>query len=243
MRFEVTADDGLADPEVFAYVAAGALPASSWKGAQAVDSFFIAKTEVTWSEWQIVRAWAVANGYDIGSAGAGMGPDRPVTNVSWYEALKWCNARSEREGLRPVYNLGPAVYRYGDSVPTLDDTANGYRLPSEKEWEFAARGGVATNDYEYSGSNDPDEVAWYAPISGSVTHDVATKLANELEIFDMSGNVWEWCFDAYAGTLRVIRGGSWSSSYVRCSVARRSYDDSSGSVDYIGFRVARSSTR
>jgi formylglycine-generating enzyme required for sulfatase activity len=239
MRFEVKVDDGVVppDPESFAYVA------SWWAGAQAVDGFFMAKTEVTWSEFQTVRTWAAANGYDIGDAGRGVGSNRPVTNVSWYHVVKWCNARSEKEGLRPVYKVATAIYRTGDSVPTIDTTANGYRLPSEKEWEFAARGGVKTNFYEYSGSNDINAVAWYSSNSRSSTQDVATRLANELGLSDMSGNVWEWCFDDWdgSGSYRVYRGGSWSNGAISCRVADRLPNDPQDSDYYIGFRVARSS--
>lgn len=242
MRFEVTADDGVA--EGFAGVAAGTLPASSWAGAQAVDWFLMAKTEVTWGEWQTVRNWAASNGYDIGGAAAGGGQNRPVTNVSWYQTLKWCNARSEKEGLTPVYKVGADVYRTGDSVPTVDATANGYRLPSEKEWEFAARGGVQTNGYEYSGSSVINAVAWYSGNSAGSTQDVATKQANELGISDMSGNVWEWCFDDWngSGSGRVVRGGGWSGSAGGCRVALRGYDTPANAYYDVGFRVARSST-
>ena len=245
MRFEVKVDDGLVPPapEGFAYVAAGALPASSWGGAQAVDGFFMAKTEVTWGEFQTVRTWAAANGYDIGSVGAGTGPNRPVTNVSWYHALKWCNARSEKEGLRPVYKIDTAIYRTGNSVPTVDATANGYRLPSEKEWEFAARGGAKTHGYEYSGSNDINAVAWYTSNSGGGAKDVATKQPNELGLSDMSGNVWEWCFDDWdgSGSSRVYRGGSWDGVAGYCRVASRNGHYPSISSNDVGFRVARSS--
>ena len=240
-RFRLIADDRQIPG--FAKVEAGNLPASasSWAGALSVDSFYMDKTEVTWSEFQTVRTWAAANGYDIGSAGAGTGPNRPVTNINWYQTLKWCNARSEKEGLRPVYKVGTAVYRSGDSVPTIDTTANGYRLPSEKEWEFAARGGVKTNGYEYSGSNDINAVAWYSNNSGNSTQDVATKLANELGLSDMSGNVWEWCFDA-SDSNRVYRGGSWIISAGNCRLAIR-YDFSPANSlnGVIGFRVVRSS--
>ena len=238
-RFRVVADDRQIPG--FAEVAAGALPSSSWAGAQDVDAFFMAKTEVTWAEFQTVRTWAAANGYDIGSVGAGRGPNRPVTDVNWYHAVKWCNARSEKEDLSPVYKVGTAVYRTGDAIPTVDATANGYRLPSEKEWEFAARGGVKTNGYEYSGSNDINAVAWYSSNSGSSTQDVATKLANELGLSDMSGNVWEWCFDIYSGSSRVYRGGGLLDGAFNCPVANRYIIIPTFTTSYFGFRVARSS--
>ena len=239
-RFRVIADDSI---EGFAFVAAGSLPTSSWAGAQAVDVFFMAKTEVTWSEFQTVRTWAAANGYDIGSVGAGTGPNRPATDVSWYQCLKWCNARSEKEGLRPVYKIDTAIYRTGNSVPTVDATANGYRLPSEKEWEFAARGGAKTHGYEYSGSNDINAVAWYTSNSGGGAKDVATKQPNELGLSDMSGNVWEWCFDGLAGSgsYRVRRGGSWNYEALYCRVADRYDPIPAYTYNVIGFRVARSS--
>jgi hypothetical protein len=247
MRFKVTADSTMFEPDGFAAVEAGALPADSWAGVQAVDRFFMAKTEVTYSEFEATQTWALVNGYDGLSVGAsagfnvGRGPNRPAIAVDWYEALKWCNARSEQEGLEPVYKIDAAVYRTGDSVPTIDTTANGYRLPSEKEWEFAARGGAATNGYQYSGSNDINAVAWYYSNSGS--SDVATKQANELGLWDMTGNVTEWCFDIHTGTRRVCRGGCWSSSFYDCYLAERRYSHSSpaDAYDTVGFRVARSS--
>ena len=123
-------------------------------------------------------------------------------------------------------------------MPTIDPTANGYRLPIEKEWEFTARGGVKTNGYEYSGSDDIDAVAWYDTNIGP--RDVATKQPNELGLSDMSGNVWEWCFDA-SGSDRVGRGGSWDGSVAGdWRVADRSFRNPSDSGTYIGFRIARS---
>jgi hypothetical protein len=223
-------------PTGFVYVAAGTLPS--------VAAFYIAKTETTWGKWQSVRTYAAANGYDIGSAGAGSGTDYPVTNVSWYQVAKWCNARSEQEGLTPVYRVNNLVYKTGESAPTVDAAANGYCLPTEAEWEFAARGGLSTQNYEYSGSNDINAVAWYSSNSGNATHAVGTKLANELGVFDMSGNVWEWCeswYPGYEGAYRVLRGSCWVNNAISCRVAYRINDVPSDSGNDIGFRVARSS--
>jgi formylglycine-generating enzyme required for sulfatase activity len=236
-------------PAGFVYVAAGTLPSSSELSGQSVAAFYIAKTETTWGLWQSVRTYAAANGYDIGNSGAGNGDDYPVTNVSWYQVVKWCNARSEQEGLTPAYQVNGLVYKTGDSAPTVDATANGYRLPTEAQWEFAARGGLSTQNYEYSGSNDINAVAWWFNNTyyyyGS-SRPVGTKLANELGVSDMSGNVWEWCeswYPGYEGTYRVLRGGSWYGGAGSCRVAYRGNGNPSYSYNSIGFRVARSSVQ
>jgi formylglycine-generating enzyme required for sulfatase activity len=221
-------------------VAGGALPADSWAGAQSVDAFYIGKYEVQWGEWQSVRTWALAHGYAI-NPGLGRGTEYPVMDVNWYDVLKWCNARSEQEGLTPVYTVGGAPYRTGDAVPDVQSSATGYRLPSEKEWEFAARGGVSTHGYTYSGSKDIDAVAWYGSNAGGDTHAVGMKLANELGLFDLSGNVSEWCFDVYSGTARVLRGGSSGDGADGCRAANRTYDYPGFRWFLMGFRVVRSS--
>ena len=257
MRFEVTPKYGeVTVPDGFADVAAGNFVAVAqtdltddpWPGVKSIERFFMGKTEVTWSTWQDVRTWAAANGYDIGNSGVGTGTNRPVANVSWHDTLKWCNAYSEKTGLSPVYKLGNAIYRAGNSTPIVDATADGYRLPSEKEWEFAARGGVKTNGYAFSGSDDIDAVAWHGALfQNGQPKDVATKSANELGIFDMSGNVFEWVFDygyedSYYGKRPFFRGGSWNSHSFMCGVSDRYFAYPAWSVGYsidIGLRVAR----
>jgi len=224
-------------------VQGGVLPPSSALAGTAVPTFVIAKYEVTWDVWEDVRNWAVANGYDdLANVGSASAPNRPVEDVSWYDAVKWSNAKSEREGLEPVYLVNGEVYRTGETPPTLRANANGYRLPMEAEWEWAARGGVHSKGYTYSGSNDIDEVAWYWENSSDGAKAAGTKVANELGIHDMSGNVWEWCSKLALGTgsLRPFRGGSWNNDEGGCVVAfpggNRHADDR---IFGIGFRVAR----
>jgi len=229
---------------IFVKVEGGTLPSSSTLGAVAVSTFDIGKYEVTWGEFQEVRDWGVANkGYDLQGVGAGTGINYPVTNVSWHQVLKWCNARSEKEGKTPVYTVGGAVYRTGSEVPVVNASANGYRLPSEKEWEWAARGGTQTHGYTYSGSADINAVSWCYSNSGNVTHVVGTKAANELGTHDMSGNVWEWCFDDYdgSGSYRVLRGGSCSNYADNGAVGYRDSDIPAGRYSSrYGFRLALS---
>jgi formylglycine-generating enzyme required for sulfatase activity len=236
-------------------VQGGALPSGSGLAGQTAATFQIGKYEVTWGEWKAVRDWAVNNGYsDLANVGSGSGDDHPVREVSWYDVVKWCNARSEKEGLVPVYQVGGAVYKTGESVPTVNSSANGYRLPLEKEWEWAARGGVRSQGYTYSGSNDVNAVAWHWNNSsgaavilweGRGTWPVGQKGANELGIYDMSGNVDEWCENKYdpkdenISANRVSRGGGWNYPASGLRSAARNSASPPIRIDFFGFRVAR----
>ena len=181
------------------------------------NPFYIGETEVTQALWQAVMG---------SNPSRFKGSNRPVESVSWDDC---------KEFIRKLNSI----------------TGKSFRLPKEKEWEFAAKGGNKSHGYEYSGSNNIDEVAWYDknayycgwsianfshPDYG--THNVKTKRPNELDIYDMTGNVWEWCEDLYdtSSSRRVYRGGSWSTS--AGGLSYRNFSAPSYAGNYLGFRLA-----
>lgn len=178
------------------------------------------------------------------------GENNPVEEVSWYDAIYFCNKLSEKFGYTPVYEVdGETDVRTWDYTPnkgdeisgnvTMDEYADGFRLPTVEEWQYAARGG---QNYTYSGSNDLDEVGWYEDNSWGTTHPVAQKKANGYGLYDMSGNVWEWCWDVNPGRRRPHRcscGGGWDGSDILCGVDIRDSYYAGGRGDSLGFRLIR----
>jgi len=170
---------------------------------------------------------------------------RPVEQASWYDAVRFCNALSAACGLQAAYTIGSG----GEPSVSCDFRAHGFRLPTEAEWEYAARAG---QDFEYAGSNELDKVGWYINNSSGHTHPVGQKKPNAWGLYDMSGNVWEWCWDRYGdypnksqndpygpdfGDYRVRRGGSWSSYARLCRAAYRSWFVPGDRSVYLGFRL------
>ncbi|MCF7913508.1 MAG: formylglycine-generating enzyme family protein [Candidatus Cloacimonetes bacterium] len=209
-----------------------------------VSSFFIGIHEVTQGEYESVMGSNPAHSY-------GVGDNYPVYYVTWYDAVEYCNALSDQEGLTPCYDL---------STWSCDFNANGYRLPTEAEWEYAARGGEYwTDNNRYCGTtNELDDYAWYDSNSDGQTHEVETKLPNQLGIYDMSGNVFELCNDWYSsnyydsspaenptgpasGSYSTGRGGSWTSDAYKCRVANRGNGELDDIYINLGFRLACSS--
>ena len=191
------------------------------------------------------------------------GDDLPVEGVDWCDAVRYCNELSKRMNLIPCYSIGDTTdfSTTANASPlwkriVCNFLATGFRLPTEAEWEYAARGGKKGNTFIYSGSDTIDEVAWYGENSFVRTHEVGEKKPNALGIYDMCGNVAEWIFDEYAeyikkpqvnpsgpnamSDLHVKRGGSWLDDPEQCSVFFRSGSPKNGKSSTLGFRVCSS---
>jgi formylglycine-generating enzyme required for sulfatase activity len=240
-----------------------------------IDSFVMAKYETTQDLWFTVQAWALGHGYYFQNpkSKAPIEADRykPAAGISWRDAIVWCNAYSEMTGREPVYTCEGTVIRDSRNANTaacdgaeMNKTKTGFRLPTEAEREFAARGGdPGLGDwlYMYAGSNNPDEVAWHHGNAAYQTRAVGTKTANRLGVYDLSGNVQEWCWDwmnwtadvtpetpadgaAYSKTAPPANqkafngGGVGSNTTMSCVTYRWGYSPDYKD-NYIGFRVAR----
>lgn len=239
-----------------------------------VSSFYLGKFEVTQKEWIEVMGR---------NPSKFKGDNLPVEMVNWYDSVEYCNKRSIREGLKPYYNIDKNTKdpsnkpdpQFGDLdtiqwTVTINAGANGYRLPTEAEWEYAAGGGQLSKSYQYSGSNFEDEVTWYWRNAGDKhlagfwnwpaieqNHDqtkpVGSKKANELGLYDMSGNAREWCWDWYgdlatnvndpagsqSGFSRVWKGGGWMSDVRFTEPTFRGHLAANGAGPDQGFRVCR----
>ena len=248
-----------------------------------LSSFWISPYEVTQAEFESLMTGnqngieANPSGFTSNPAAGEVQERRPVEMVSWYDAIVYCNLLSIKEGLTPCYTIkgstDPAAWGTFPRLTSAEDyddwksvtcnfDADGYRLPTEAEWEYAARGGKAgisdgTWSYKYSGSTTPYDVAWYYNNSDNKTHEVGKKQSNSLGLYDMSGNVWEWCWDWFSrrypngtedpagpdtGSYRVLLGGSWWYNAPMHAVSFRNYFTpcSRGGYADVGFRLVRS---
>jgi sulfatase modifying factor 1 len=240
-----------------------------------LSAFFMDMNLVSLTQWQSVYAYATGHGYTFTNSGTGKvaPPNNPVQTVDWYDVVKWCNARSQQEGLTPLYYTDPGlthVYTNGEVTVYAKWTVNGYRLPTEAEWEIAARGGFISQRFPLgnvlseglanyignisgidSGPNGPNSVG----TSGGYpfTSPVGSFPPNGYGLYDMAGNLSEWCWDWYgtpypggtdprgpaSGSFRVMRGGDWNDFAVYARCANRAFAAPVQAVNTYGFRCVR----
>ena len=209
-----------------------------------VSAFYMGRYEVTQGEYEEIMGTNPSHF---------RGPNLPVEMVTWFDAIEYCNRLSIKEGLTPAYTIHEQDY---ERTVTWNRNANGYRLPTEAEWEYACRAGTTTT---YSWGDQWDDAtagqyAYYENNSGKGTQEVGTKQPNAFGLFDMHGNVWEWCWDWYdtiypagnqnptgapSGSRRVFRGGGWGSSVDNLHSAYRSRYNPYDRFGNLGFRVVR----
>lgn len=225
----------------------------SVKGRSDLPGFKLAKTETTVWQYNLflsAQGKNILNETTIKRPGWGWEGDNPMIFVSWYDAVEYANWLSEQRGLTPVYAIDREQKDTNNIsdidklkwTVTLRENANGYRLPTKAEWEYAARGGPNQASFEYAGSDQPDGVAWHKGNSGNRAQPVGNKQPNGAGLHDLSGNVWEWCWDwdtASYGRYRAVRGGSWKNiaSTIRISDGGIRSPDSRD--DQYGFRLAQ----
>ena len=218
-----------------------------------ISAFQMSQTEVTQKQFEDVMGW---NHSDFS------GENHPVEVVTWFDCVSFCNKLSQADGYAQCYTMTNVGYD-GDHITSADVScnfqANGYRLPTEAEWEYACRAGTTTRFYTGDSDSDLGRAGWYHDNSGLTTHPVGEKAPNAWGLYDMHGNVWEWCWDWYAsgyygtrpdpdsdpmgpseGTMKVLRGGCSRLTPRNCRSASRGRDYPSYRADYHGFRICRS---